>query len=119
MFSHASTRQNPANRPLIQQAVVTLWLTAVAVSIAAPALAQEPRISTLSPKQQEALAFRCVHQQLPAPTPEADQLFLYARYLQNTIWSSATQRSIIRCGCSTALPPPMVTSRPISICKMG
>ncbi|PTU63423.1 hypothetical protein DB032_00020 [Chromobacterium sp. Panama] len=82
MFSHASTRQNPANRPLIQQAAVTLWLTALAVSIAAPALAQEPRMSTLSPKQQEALAFRCVHQQLPAPTPEADQLFLYARYLQ-------------------------------------
>ncbi|UJB31180.1 DUF6396 domain-containing protein [Chromobacterium sp. Beijing] len=82
MFSHASTRQNPANRPLIQQAAVTLWLTAVAVCIAAPALAQEPRMSTLSPKQQEALAFRCVHQQLPAPTPEADQLFLYARHLQ-------------------------------------
>ncbi|WP_235089099.1 tetratricopeptide repeat protein [Chromobacterium sp. Beijing] len=39
-------------------------------------------MSTLSPKQQEALAFRCVHQQLPAPTPEADQLFLYARHLQ-------------------------------------
>ncbi|PTU63365.1 sel1 repeat family protein, partial [Chromobacterium sp. Panama] len=39
-------------------------------------------MSTLSPKQQEALAFRCVHQQLPTPTPDADQLFLYARHLQ-------------------------------------
>ncbi|PTU63372.1 sel1 repeat family protein, partial [Chromobacterium sp. Panama] len=39
-------------------------------------------MSTLSPKQQEALAFRCVHQQLPTPTPEAEQLFLYARHLQ-------------------------------------
>jgi TPR repeat protein len=39
-------------------------------------------MSTLSPKQQEALAFTCVHQQLPAPSAEANQLFLYARYLQ-------------------------------------
>ena len=119
MFSHASTRQNPANRPLIQQAAVTLWLTALAVSIAAPALAQEPRISTLSPKQQEALAFRCIHQQLPAPTPDADQLFLYARHLQRTICCGASPTSRGKCSGSTASPPPMATSRPISICRMG
>ena len=57
-------------------------LITILASIAAPALAKETLMSTLSPKQQEVLAFRCVHQPLPTPTPEADQLFLYARHLQ-------------------------------------
>ncbi|MNE03642.1 hypothetical protein D3C80_961510 [compost metagenome] len=65
----------------MRRLLLMLTLLLVACGNASTHLKKDNRVDSL-PKTNAELTFTCVHEQIPAPTSDADVLFQYARWLQ-------------------------------------